>query len=160
MLDDHLQQIDQEQKPQADPGRSIPRKWNRRAKYGLVLAIASSLMVSGKASLIVSAILIPFEWAWLYGLWSAILLIWRLITGNPSDKPLWNRHATITVCLGLFFAAFAVFQMFSSPTKASAEALSAANLVPMFIVTWALFACVSYGIGTGISRISQRRGAV
>src|SRR5436305_1741881 len=104
---------DHEQPPPAGPISGL-RSWNLRATWGLALAIlfAAIVVYSARFPLVFLAVFVLFWWALLYGIFSGGLLVWRLVTENPSEKPLWNRLATISTAVGLFFATFAVFSNF------------------------------------------------
>ena len=157
MSDVYHRQVNQEQKSQGSPAHPAHRKWNRRAKYGLALAVVIGLMTLRKTSSIAAVLLLPIQWASLYGFCSAILLVWRLLTRNPSGKPLWNRVATVSVCVGLFSAVFTVLLTFSLSAKASAESLPMPSLIPIFLYALLLVTCLCYGIGSGVRYISRRR---
>jgi len=84
-------------------------KWNRRAKWGLACAfiwaifnLVSLPKYEGDFLPLVAilSICIPLQWALLYGCWSLLLWLLRLVT-RPPDKPLWNRRVTLAALLSL-----------------------------------------------------------
>jgi NADH:ubiquinone oxidoreductase subunit 6 (subunit J) len=160
MPESDFQDADHEQSPQASPRRSGLQNWNIRATIALAVAMltASTGIYSRQLPFIVAILVfILFGWALLYGVFSAGLWTWRLITNNPSDKPLWNRLATISVLVGLFFAIFSVLGTLYGPVVEPPEVLTFPLLAPMSALSFLLFTCFSYGFGAAVKHIRKRQ---
>jgi predicted MFS family arabinose efflux permease len=163
MQESDFQDVDQGPLPEGNPSRFGLKTWNRRATIALGMAMltASTMVYSRQLPFVVALLVfILFEWALLYGVFSAGLWTWRLITRNPDDKPLWNRVATLSVCVGAAFAAFSGWAVLYGPVPANPEVLPPEKLGPMCAMMCLCASCFAYGLLSAVSyRRKQRKAA-
>jgi hypothetical protein len=100
--------------------------WNARAISSLVAASTLGTItdwsfitkqgVSKETALLLTFILIPIRWAMLYGTWSFLLWLCRLITFNRNKRSLWNLRASWALVLTcLVFTPWLVYYYSDSP---------------------------------------------
>lgn len=162
-----------EPSPETKPRRFGLRTLNRRAIFSLAMGMLLTSVelyreppsISGVAILVGSAGMIFFEGALLYGILSAGLWAWRLITHNRHDKPLWNWIATVAVLVGLSFAIFAVLFTLYGPVPPNPEMFASTGvgvsgfMAILFVAMFTVVACMSYGMGSAWYYIRRGRKA-
>ena len=164
MLQNNFQYVEHEPSPQTSPRFGL-KTLNRRATFSLALPMLLTSaqlyrhphsIVHGVFLWVCLTCLILLEGVMLYGIFSAALWTWRLMTNNRDGKPLWNRLATISVSVGLFFAILSVPVTLNGPAYPPPQALASlgmgltAFLTFMSVLMFMTFACFSYGIGAAV----------
>jgi hypothetical protein len=146
--------------------RAVSGKWNRRASWGLGLAIVGTIFTwsqlkesHGISNAFLFLILIPINWAGVYGSWSFLLWLFRCITFNRSKKPLWNLRAGWAVFLALVVVGFVTIYCYYE-TNLLDDAEKATAQIIEIIVSFPYAIFFFYGMMTGLSYLRRSRSKI